>query len=336
MLSGRDGTGFKVDRANGKQLFVKQSGYSITGGIKPDVLRKRNGDLSDSNGQWARFIWDYLGKVKSTRYPKSDICYDSDELLREIYQRLERQSAITHILSPEAKQQYKQWFNHLADLVDQETRQGMRSVLAKMKGVTGELALILHRLNAAIADQPPSVEVDGSTMSQAIALAQYYLYQVKLVHADAEGETVNGNLEELQIKAIELLAEDSQNEQLIEQLSQIEVVSSNLSLVNLYELFMEYQKPIRKESTYTYYKRVILPLIKECGIYSPYQALAAREWLITNKTESLTKRVLQAIKKAFDWGITHGLVNGKNPYMGMAKEFKHNYESSDPQPIVSQ
>jgi integrase len=114
--------------------------------------------------------------------------------------------------------------------------------------------------------------------------------------------------------------------------SQIEVVSSNLSLVNLYELFMEYQKPIRKESTYTYYKRVILPLIKECAIYSPYQALAVREWLITNKTESLTKRVLQGINKAFDWGITHCLVNGKNPYTGMAKEFKHNYESNDPQP----
>lgn len=84
-------------------------------------------------------------------------------------------------------------YNRLNVLWKAETRQGMRSVLAKMKGVTGELALILHRLNAAIANQPPSVEVNGLTMSQAIALAQYYLYQVKLIHADAEGETVNGN-----------------------------------------------------------------------------------------------------------------------------------------------
>jgi hypothetical protein len=84
-------------------------------------------------------------------------------------------------------------YNRLNVLWKAETRQGMRSVLAKMKGVTGELALILHRLNAAIANQPPSVEVNGSTMSQAIALAQYYLCQVKLIHADAESETVNGN-----------------------------------------------------------------------------------------------------------------------------------------------
>jgi hypothetical protein len=111
MLSGRDGTGFKVDRSNGKQLFVEKSGYSITGGIQPDVLRKRYGDLSDSNGQWARFIWDDLSKTEPAPYPESDICYNSNELLREIYQKLERQSAITHILLPDAKQQYSQWYS---------------------------------------------------------------------------------------------------------------------------------------------------------------------------------------------------------------------------------
>lgn len=57
ILSGRDGTGFKINRAGGKRISCICSGYSIIGGIQPDILKKHMGDFSDPSGFWARFIW---------------------------------------------------------------------------------------------------------------------------------------------------------------------------------------------------------------------------------------------------------------------------------------
>jgi len=187
LLSGRDGSGIKVNRAGGKRLFCKRSGYSLTGGIQPDVLKKLMGDFDDPNGFWARFIWCIL-PVAPSQYPENTASFDIDNLLLDVYKKMENEKPQTHKLSTEAKEIYKDWYNHLDDLKLKEIRQGLRAVYSKMKGVTGEFALILHRLNSAVDGCQPDEYISKDVMAKAIELAKFYITQIKLIHADGEAE----------------------------------------------------------------------------------------------------------------------------------------------------
>jgi CRISPR-associated protein Cmr3 len=114
-------------------------------------------------------------------------------LLAAIYWALENFEPKTYTLSPEAKALYRDWFNRLDARRISETQQGLRAVFGKMKGDTGVLALLLHCINAAIAGRMPAAEVSGQTMRSAIQLANYYLNQVRVIHAEGDSE---GTLED--------------------------------------------------------------------------------------------------------------------------------------------
>ncbi|VXD22381.1 Integrase family protein [Planktothrix serta PCC 8927] len=106
----------------------------------------------------------------------------------------------------------------------------------------------------------------------------------------------------------------------------------DIALVELYQKFIEYKKPTWKIATLHHRTRCILPLIKKSGVTSPYQALELRQWLVNNTSEGYTKKVLQQINAAFKWALSAKLLRGDNPFDGMAKEFKDNYERNEPEP----
>lgn len=177
LLSGRDGSAQKVDRAGGKRLFIARSAYSITGSTQPDTLRSLMGDFSDPSGQWARFLWCFL-PIQSAPYPEQAIRLDVSSLLYGTYQRLTDSSPTTYQLSPEARKLYINWYNELDQLRLAEVRQSLRAVFAKFKSDTGILALLLHCVNAAISAQAPTPEISAETMQAAINLSKFYLGQV--------------------------------------------------------------------------------------------------------------------------------------------------------------
>jgi len=211
LLSGRDGSGIKVNRAGGKRLFCERSGFSITGGIQPDVLKQLMGDFSDPNGFWARFIWCNL-PVAPSRYPEDFTSFDIDQLLTGIYKNLEAQPPQLHKLSPEAQEIYKDWYNQLDDLkLNEEIKQALRAVYSKFKRVTGEFALVLHRVNAATAGEMPEEFISKGTMEKAIRLAKFYISQVKLIHA--EGAAEQGDIPSLLQKVLKLAEAKQRNKQ---------------------------------------------------------------------------------------------------------------------------
>lgn len=183
ILSGRDGTGIKVNRASGKRLSAPHSAYSITGSTQPDTLRQLVGDFSDPTGQWARFLWATL-PIKPAPFPVDMPSYNIDDLLYGVYKRLEAFAPHTYTLSTEARSVYAQWYNALDAKRLSEPQQGLRAVYAKMKGDTGILALLLHCLNAAIEGETPVDRISLQTMQAAIALSRYYLGQVRLIHSE--------------------------------------------------------------------------------------------------------------------------------------------------------
>ena len=108
LLSGRDGSAQKIDRASGKRLFhYARSGYSITGSTQPDTLRGMMGNFKDSSGQWARFLWCFL-PIQKAGYQTSDIPTNISETLYQTYKRLEAMPAMTYRWSPEAKDRVHQ------------------------------------------------------------------------------------------------------------------------------------------------------------------------------------------------------------------------------------
>jgi Protein of unknown function (DUF3987) len=204
LLTGRDGTGIKVNRASGKRIVSPISAYSITGGTQPDTLRHLMGDFSDGSGQWARFLW-CLMPIKRTPYPETEDASISAQItgkLFQAYRRVEGFAPVTYQLTPAAQDLYHEWYDALDERRVQESRQSLRSVYAKAKGNTGELALLLHLTHAAVAEVEPVPQISVETLQAAIRVMKFCLGQVRLIHG--LGDEIAGALPPLLAKIIEL------------------------------------------------------------------------------------------------------------------------------------
>ena len=189
LLSGRDGSPIKVNRASGKRISVPQSGYSITGGTQPDTLRQQI-DFNDPTGHWARFLWCIL-PLTQNKFPRNAPTIDIHDLFLSIYKQIKDFEATTYKLSSEAQDTYADWYDLLESRKYNESRQGLRAVYSKAKADTGTIALLLHILNAAIDGRQPDDTIDKTTLDSAIAINKFYLSQVRLIHSEGDGEDGN-------------------------------------------------------------------------------------------------------------------------------------------------
>lgn len=183
ILSGRDGTGFKINRADGKRINCSRSGYSILGGIQPDILKKYMGDFTDPSGFWARFIWVNLPLI-SKIFPEDQVSIILDDLLYALYKNLGKVKR-TFKLSPDAQKTFKDWFIRSEQLKMAEPKQALRAVYSKSQRLAGELALILHCIKSSFHQEEASQEVGSEIMRAAIQLTKFYIGQVKLIHANS-------------------------------------------------------------------------------------------------------------------------------------------------------
>jgi Protein of unknown function (DUF3987) len=143
------------------------------------------GDFTDGSGQWSRFLWTCL-PVKPMVYPsqsEGNIAEAIAEILYATYRQVDQFTPKTYTLSPEALNLSKQWFGQLEHKRLAEARQALRSVYAKAKGNTGEVALLLHLLKAAIAQETPAEQVSLETFAAAITVIKHCLRQVQIIHS---------------------------------------------------------------------------------------------------------------------------------------------------------
>ncbi|ASC70405.1 hypothetical protein XM38_013430 [Halomicronema hongdechloris C2206] len=201
LLTAFDGSGLKVDRASGMRISIPRTSLSITGTIQPDILREMMGDFSDTNGQWARFLWCLL-PLKPAPFPQRTVRYDLSERLYGLYRQLEDSPPKCYRLTAEAKALFAEWYDQLDHLRVTETHQGLQAVYSKMQGHTGRLSLILHCLQGAVDGCLPAERISAQTMGAAIKLARWFMGQVKLLYA--EGDSVDGALEAVYTKLIQL------------------------------------------------------------------------------------------------------------------------------------
>jgi hypothetical protein len=198
LLSYFDGSGQTVLRASGIKVDVERIYLSIYGTIQHDVLKNHMSDCSDPDGQWARFLFvnqplsfaplgDDDGRAVSIR-----------ERIADYYRQVERIPEMEYRLSRAAFKRYQPMHDHLERLRVTHPKPGMRAVYSKMKGIIGRLALNLHVLWELDAGNAcPDEEIPVFVMEMAIALAKFYISQVKLVHADSDDESLPRHITKL-------------------------------------------------------------------------------------------------------------------------------------------
>ncbi|BAZ50519.1 hypothetical protein NIES4103_31350 [Nostoc sp. NIES-4103] len=196
-LSEFNGGGIFKDTAS-ESLFLEKSAISRTGNTQPETLQKflAQQDFEDYTGEFARWLFCLV---------PGDIAYidlfkgndEAGQLLEtaliDLYRKVGTLPKNDYFLTEGAKgvlQSYHRW---LTDAEIQETHPGLRAAYPKIKSYLARLALWLHIVNAALANEYPEQMISGSTMYAACTLTNFYLAQIKIVY-NVNGQHLTGKL----------------------------------------------------------------------------------------------------------------------------------------------
>jgi hypothetical protein len=203
ILSAFDGTGATVLRAAGTKADLDGLLLSICGTIQPEILKRLMRDCSDPDGQWARFLFVNQPLAAATLADDNSSSVNLSELLLNYYRAIDQLPAREYRLSREAFKRYQPIYNQLERLRVSHPNPGMRAVYSKMEGYIGRIALNLHVLHELKSGKTlPTEEIPLSIMEMAIALAKFYIGQVKLIHANCAADL--GDMAPHLVKIVEL------------------------------------------------------------------------------------------------------------------------------------
>lgn len=191
LLTLYDGTYQHGTYADSSRNFtIGSSAFNLLSGIQPSVLLENMGDLDDSSGLWARFNFVNMGSnrrslpieaVEDDPFAKS-----FDDLLLQAYGNVEQQPRKVYRLSPEAYQQFRQFYDTCEDArlsVDNEP--AIRAYAAKSEGRCARIALILHCLRAAAEERLPDDAIGFDTVQAAITISNYYTNQLRAFYGSS-------------------------------------------------------------------------------------------------------------------------------------------------------
>jgi len=192
-LSGWNGGGVKKNRAgDGSRVSLARDSLSITGGIQPDKLRELLGDFSDSQGEWARFLF-YSMPMRPFKIPRDDTSYCLDELLADIYEKIDALPVLKLHFEKLGQTYFDDWHDEKDEQKRAETRPGLQAAIAKMPGQAVRLIGLLHILwEVASGSAEVPEEIPQAIVKSGCKLADFYLGQVTILQGD--GDVENGEL----------------------------------------------------------------------------------------------------------------------------------------------
>jgi CRISPR-associated protein Cmr3 len=192
-LSGWNGGGVKKNRAgDGSRVSLARDSLSITGGIQPDKLRELLGDFSDSQGEWARFLF-YSMPMRPFKIPRDDTSYCLDGLLADIYEKIDALPVLKLHFEKLGQTYFDDWHDEKDEQKLAETRPGLQAAIAKMPGQAVRLIGLLHILwEVASGSAEVPEEIPQAIVKSGCKLADFYLDQVTILQGD--GDVENGEL----------------------------------------------------------------------------------------------------------------------------------------------
>jgi integrase len=110
-------------------------------------------------------------------------------------------------------------------------------------------------------------------------------------------------------------------------------IPTDLSMQELWGRYLVYKASSLKASTLDYLKVGLGKFVENCPIQDLKQPIEIREWLLTNTTTSMTKRITTHLSACVKWGIkTQQLSLSSNPFEGMANELPNHNWQDNPDP----
>ena len=192
-LSGWNGSGVKKNRcSDDSRVSLTRDSLSVTGGIQPDKLRALLGDFTDSQGEWARFLW-YHMPMRPYKIPRNNARYTLGDLLEATYRKLNSLPALEFFFDKDGQNFFDDWYDKKYEQTRNEIKPGLRAAIAKMPGQAVRLIGLLHVVNG-VSSQPAEVDtkIPLTTVRAGCHLAEFYLGQVTLLQGD--GAALNGEL----------------------------------------------------------------------------------------------------------------------------------------------
>src|SRR4028119_117414 len=192
-LSGWNGSGVKKNRcSDDSRVSLTRDSLSVTGGIQPDKLRALLGDFTDSQGEWARFLW-YHMPMRPYKIPRNNARYTLGGLLEATYRKLNSLPALEFFFDEDGQNFFDDWYDKKYEQTRNEIKPGLRAAIAKMPGQAVRLIGLLHVLNGVSSQQAEvDTKISLTTVRAGCHLAEFYLGQVTLLQGD--GAALNGEL----------------------------------------------------------------------------------------------------------------------------------------------
>jgi integrase len=107
--------------------------------------------------------------------------------------------------------------------------------------------------------------------------------------------------------------------------------SHEIAISELWTKYCAYKTPDRKAATIHYLTHGIGSHLHNCPYQEIDRSLEIRGWLLVRTSPDMTRRVIQSLATAIDWGTKHGLIAQRsNPFAGMAEDIR--VEPSEPAP----
>lgn len=104
---------------------------------------------------------------------------------------------------------------------------------------------------------------------------------------------------------------------------QTEETSTELTIADLWSEFCVYKSRSLKAASIFYMTSTLGVHIQRCPHQSISDALAVREWLLSNTTPAMARKVIAALATAFKWGIRHQKIStAANPFLGMSDDIR--------------
>lgn len=169
-----------------ERIIVPETCVSILGGVQPDIILTEMGDLSDPDGQWARYNF-VTGKERKVFTDFKQPQVDISTLLYDLYnQALKAQPTSCHI-DQEGLEIYNRFVNELEEKRWSTLQQGLRAVYSKATGEIARIALIIHAMNCLLNQQPISPVIPAEAIKKAIKIKKYFLRQTVIIRTWGNG-----------------------------------------------------------------------------------------------------------------------------------------------------
>jgi len=212
LLSAWSQTPFKVNRANGDNLFIKEPFLNIFGGIQPGIVPEMAKDGRAVNGFLQRFCFVFPDNIKAPSYSFTEL---SDKLKTGYTKYIDKLLSIKAYREPvnldyDAQEEYADFCNKNAALNNSGIPDYLKEVNAKLNIIVKRIALLLHYSNWVYA-KIPETTISLETMIAAIKLAEYFRLTQQKIYKIINQSSAGGDKKEI-IKYLISLKGNSQTD----------------------------------------------------------------------------------------------------------------------------